>query len=826
MLRLRFIHNLKSIIWIVLVAFIPLSAYGLYWANKTGLPAEWRDTLEQEISKHGAHVEIGSLTYIPLQGFVARNVRIFAEEERENEISRLERVQLVFDNTRLARGEFKISKVQLRNARLSLPVDTMNPAGESLHFSNIYGTILMSGKRRIEARDTRAKVGGINVTLNARLLTKAYEGHDPDYDKNEGRKREFVANIINELQHWNFDEDLPPEVYVDLTGDLSDRETIKSDFRIEAPSLEKKQYSLKEFKASGTLDSDLLTINSFSAIDGRGSLDGHADYHLEAREGRFDIDSSIDIPRLLKSWLSTPLKLEFLIGGKQQIHAAGTFDLNDLKAPVIQATGHAVCDSALFRGISFDSMETWFSYQNGDLFLRDLVFHHPDGTAKGKALIKGKKVMLSLHSTLPPSLYKPLFKGKPLEEIIPAFTENDNPEIDITLEGSFMIGDRFSWQYSGSGFLKNYSYKGVPVKFATCSFDLDHKALDFHDGTVTFDYSDYKMRKDFNGPNESTTKVGRIRYEGEDTKLVRVEGVEGVFWAAPMVRFFAPDIADNLEQYRFHRPPNLSGSGVVDVTPQGRTNLTVKFSSPASADYEFLGENLTLTNPSATVSIKNKNVRVSGLSVEAFGGDVSGSFKNSGSSELTGEIKWSKVGIPGLSSTYDFDMKGGGDITGRLEFSLLNGDINSMNGKGLVALEDGELFSVPIFGPLSTPMSAVLGKKRAGFQSAKAAFCTFTIRNGVFRTRDFQTRTSSIQFTGDGSVGLSDKELDFTIRLNARGLLGIITLPLRPFAGLFQFRGTGQLKDAEWKNVGFTSPPKEQNEILLTPPPKATIVEE
>ena len=824
MFRPRFLHNLRSILWIFCAAFIPLAIFGLYWANNIGLPANWRNALEQEISKHGAYVEIGSLTYIPLQGFVARDLRIFAEAERENEISRLERVQLVFDNTRLAGGEFKLSKVQLRNASLSLPVDTKQPAGESLHFSQIYGTIYMSGKGRIEARDTRAKVGGIDISLNARLFTKSSEGHDPDYDKDEGRRREFVANILNELQHWNFNEESPPKVYVDLTGDLSDRETIKANFHIEAPSMEKKEYALENLQASGLLDNNLLTISDFSANDDRGTLEGHADYQLEAREGRIDIDSSINIPKLLESWLSIPAKLELLAGGKQQIQAAGTFDLKDLGAPVVRLTGHAKCDSIRFRGISFDSLDSWFSFQNGSLFLRDMVFTRPDGRAKGKVLIEGKDVRLALRSTFPAKLYKPLFIGKPLEKIISNFSENKDPRIDLNLEGSFKLGDRFSWKYTGSGVLRNYSYKGVPVKRAACSFNLDHSALDFYDGTVTFDYSKYPLRKTFNGPLQAKAKVSRIRYEGAD-KLVRVESVEGNFWAAPMVRFFAPKIADGLEQYRFHRPPKLSGSGIVDVTPQGRTNLTVNFSSPGQADYKFLGKNLTLSKPSASVVIKNDNVKISNLTVEAFGGDVSGNFLQSGKSKLSGEIQWSKLGMNGLSSTYGFDMDGGGDLTGRMDFSLIGGEVSSMEGEGLVALEDGELFSVPIFGPLSPVMSAVLGNKR-GVQKARAAFATFNIRKGILRTRDFQTRTNSIQFTGDGSIGLEEKDIDFTIRLNARGFLGIITLPLRPFAGLFQFRGTGPIADAEWENVHFTSPPEEQNELLLAPPPKATIVEE
>ena len=78
---------------------------------------------------------------------------------------------------------------------------------------------------------------------------------------------------------------------------------------------------------------------------------------------------------------------------------------------------------------------------------------------------------------------------------------------------------------------------------------------------------------------------------------------------------------------------------------------------------------------------------------------------------------------------------------------------------------------------------------------------------------------------GDGSLNLKDLTLDMTMRMNARGLLGLLTLPLRPLYGMFQFRGTGPLSDPEWKKVLFTAPSEKQKE-LLQPAPKARVVTE
>lgn len=825
MRRLKLVHNLRTAVWLILFALIPVGAVGLYWANKTGLPDEWREAIEQEMSKHGAHVELGSLTYVPLKGFVASSVRIFAEEERTHEISRLEQIQLVLDYTSLAGGEFRLRKVELRNARLSLPVDPKNPAGESLLFTAINGTIFMPNERLIEVRNAKGKVAGVDVTLSARLLGKAPGMRGPEEDKNEGRRREMIANIINEMEHWNFDAETPPKVRLEIDGELSDKETINAAFRVNAPSIERKQHRLSNFTAEGNLSKHLLTISSFSAEDSRGAISGSADYQLVSRDGRFDMESSIDIPRLLRSWLATPVNLDLLSGGSQKFVFAGDFDLSELSEPIVNLTGHARCESIMFRGISFDSLETWFSWQDGNLFLRDLRLERPDGFAEGKVLKEDNIVRIQIDSTLPVPLYKPFFKGQPLEKIIEDFTVNENASCELSIEGSFDTEDRFAWSYRGRGSITNTSYRGVPILATDCSFIVNHHELDFYDGSVTFDYSDYPLRKAYAGPTSATASIGRIRYDGA-SKTVGIEAVKGDIWASPMIRMFAPKIADDLEQYRFHRPPSLSGSGVVDVTPQGRTDLTISFKTPGQADYEFLGENVTFSAPSAVVGIDGSDVSISDMEAEAFGGAVAGKFRHREGGRLSGEISWSGLAMPALASTYGFELKGGGDFTGRLEFSITRGDIPSMKGDGLMALENAELFSVPVFGPLSGVISKVVDDKRAGFQQAKSAFCTFAIREGVLSTRDFQTSTSSVKFTGDGAVNLSERTIDFTIRLNTRGLLGLITLPLRPFYGLFQFRGSGPLKEPTWENVHFTSPPEEQSDLLLAPPPKARIVPE
>lgn len=823
MWRRHLLRNLRTAFFIAVAILIVFASGGLWWANRTGLPENWRATIENELGKQGANLTIDSLSYVPFRGLIADGVRIFSDKERHKEVSRLERVVLDFNKTDLLNGKFRLTKVELSDARLSMPLDPENPDATQLEITGLNGTVLMPGGRLLEVREVRGQIAGIDVVLGARMLGYRQEQTESKDDPDEGKRREIAARIIRELSQWNFDADSPPVLRLFAEGDLSDKSTLDIRMGLRTGIMEKNGHTLSEVSARATLLGNLLTITSLKANDSRGELEGHVDYDIQTGEGRFNINSGLEIPTLLREWFDLPPIPEIVFGGKQKIEAAGEFKTVPDRKPDIHVTGTVRCDSVLLKGVTFESVESDFSWKDGDLYLRDVVLTRPDGTATGKALIQGPLVQLALHSTFPADVYLPLFHDQPLEQVLKDFGKLDGARADVRLEGGFDRRDRHSWAYTGRGSLEHMTFRGVPVAAANCSFALSHHELDFHDGTVVFNYDQYPLRNTYGGPARGTAKVGRIRYD-PTPRHVEIHNVEGNFWAAPLVRLFAPEIADTLEVYRFHHPPALKGSGIVDVTPQQRTDLSIRFSTDRSADYKFLGKNLTLARPSGEVLIHGSRVAVKNLKTSAFGGPILADFLYS-NGRLEGEASWTQLGLPEVASAYDFPLNGGGTTTGRIEFSCTNGRIETLNGNGLIGLEKAELFSVPMFGPLSTLVAAALNDRRAGHERAKDAFLTFGIHKGILSSNDFRTTTSSLVFTGDGNIDLATRDIDLTVRMNARGFLGLITLPLRPLYGLFQFHGTGPMKDTHWKSELFTTPPEEQNRTLLSPP-KARPVQE
>lgn len=815
--RLHLTRNLRTAAFLIMLFAAIAAPTGIWWLNRSGLPNSWRATIEGEIAKQGAHISIAALSYNPFRGIVASKVKVYEDASRKKEIANLESIIIDLDKTKLARGEVQLAKIELKDAGLTLAVRPDDPNSELLEIRNASGTLLMPGERRLEIQDAIGNISGVEVNLNATIIGYQQTAATPPNEDQLGRRRELIAKIIKQLNTWHFDPASPPRLGIYLEGDANKHESFRAKLTLEAEHIEKNHHTLNSLKAEAELADNLLTITSLKATDKAGELDARADYDIEKREGRFDLISSVEIPSLISAWLNIRQPDGLKVKGPQQLDANGKFQLKPDGPPHIEATGRACLQSLFFRDTRFDSFSGTFAKLGQKFFLKDIIITRPDGEATGKLLIDGPIRRVAIESTFPAKVFQPFFIGQPLAKVINDFSERKGAKCHVTLEGTSNAEDRRAWHYEGKAAVEKMNFRGVPLRSAACDLRLNHRELDFSNGKVVFNYRDYPLRNAYNGKSSGTAEIERIRYDASE-KIVEVVNVRGPFWAAPLVRLFAPKVADSLEAYRFHQPPNIRGSGKVDVTPAGRTSLDIDFDSDSAANYIFLGKDITLTKPSATIGIRDRRVLIDNLKAGTFNGQVKSRYDFPGDGKLIGEMSWNSLSIPELSKTYDLNMKGGGEITGRIGFTMTNRNVTTMNGEGLLAMEKTELFSVPMFGPLSPVVSTVLNNRNAGFEHAGNAFCNFTIRNGILSTRDFNTSTKSLSFNGDGSVNLDTHAFDMTMRMNARGLLGIITLPLKPFYGMFQFRGTGQLKNPTWESVMFSPPPNDRQEVQQAAP--------
>ncbi len=464
-------------------------------------------------------------------------------------------------------------------------------------------------------------------------------------------------------------------------------------------------------------------------------------------------------------------------------------------------------------------------FQLEHLDISNIALDHQLGQLKGGIQLKEALILYQLESTLPPTIWKPFFPGQPLEKVLEDFQGSSASRHFVNLTGRADLNDMFNWAVQGTGKVENVRYRDVPVFSATTQLDLKHNHLNFSEINIDFDYRDYELYKTYKTTERGPVQCKSVTYDHE-AGIVGIHDLRGYLFPVPLLRMFALPVAKTLEEYRFHQAPPLAAEGNIDVRNQSLTRLNVEIQGAKALDWKFLGKPTTFSQVRSKLLITGEAVTLNQLSAEVFGGDCAGSVVAhiNGSKKFTADLRWNGLRMKNIAETHAFKEKGYGTLTGRINLAGVASDTSTLNGEGLCSLEKGELFAVPMFGPLSPIISAVLGDRRAGFERAKDAFCNFTITKGVIHTNDFATQTSNMKFTGNGDVDLNKDTIDMTMRMNARGILGIITLPLQPIIkGLFQFHGQGAMKEPKWEHVIFSTPPDEEKEALLRSTPLRAI---
>ena len=100
--------------------------------------------------------------------------------------------------------------------------------------------------------------------------------------------------------------------------------------------------------------------------------------------------------------------------------------------------------------------------------------------------------------------------------------------------------------------------------------------------------------------------------------------------------------------------------------------------------------------------------------------------------------------------------------------------------------------------PYGVSVNAIL--PGSGYSIARTATCTFTIKDGVFHTNDFEAQGKLFSMLGHGDVHFVDDKLDFSIRMDMHGAAGVL---LTPMYKLFEYEGTGSAKHPDWHPKRF-----------------------
>jgi hypothetical protein len=212
-------------------------------------------------------------------------------------------------------------------------------------------------------------------------------------------------------------------------------------------------------------------------------------------------------------------------------------------------------------------------------------------------------------------------------------------------------------------------------------------------------------------------------------------------------------------------------------------------------DYVFLGKTLPFDHISARLLFTRDRLQINDVRGALLAGTLRGNTDISlapNDAHYRASISVSEINFPRLTDLYYNYKTAEGVLSATYDFTGVGSDSRAMHGRGRVEVSNGNVFAIPIFGPLSGILNHIV--PGSGYSIAHKATANLNIENGIIHTDDFEAASALFSMLGHGDIHFLDDKLDFSLRLNMKGP-GVL---LTPVYKLFEYAGEGSLKKPDW----------------------------
>ena len=248
----------------------------------------------------------------------------------------------------------------------------------------------------------------------------------------------------------------------------------------------------------------------------------------------------------------------------------------------------------------------------------------------------------------------------------------------------------------------------------------------------------------------------------------------------------------------------------------------VEVRAPGRVDLKVLSRTWPLDQLAGTVKTAGEGFVGTG-GAQLFGGKFGASldFPKAGSMAHGGSLVLQNVPFTSLAEVLDPSRHTEGRLTGSFSYRIPSPDPGSLEGKGEFKLEDGNIFALPLLGPLSSVLNALIPGENIGYSVARTAAATFQVAGGKVILPDFSAATTAFKLKVAGEVDYLKDRVEFLARVNLNGAPGMLLFPV---SKLFEYAADGTMADPAWHPRFFVGPfrSKPGVEIPLEREPRAS----
>jgi len=752
---------------------------GGYYLARRGFGREWRYRVVEELHKRGVEAQIGRLTLDPFRGLVAKNVRIFDYRNRENTLALISEVSLDINYAALIHHEPFLNALDVRDAQITFPVKTAEGKASRAQLTNLRAHIYFPPEQ-IYVSQAEGIFCGIRVSAKGQLIKRADYQPSASITPEEWQQRLSLAQrVVTELQKFNFPAG-PPTLQLKFSGDVAELENARVEATLRGERLQRGSYEIDNLSAAAEWNNQRLDVGHCEWSDGKGTFAGRGDWHREGNIAQFQIHSTLD----LKSFLDA-----FGVGGPMsdvEFHSPPLLEIiGSIKLSSEQfqpdMIGHAVFGQFTYKKMPFSELSGDFSWDGKRTFVRELRVRHQTGQLRADLFDAPNDFRLNLESTISPEAVRPLVPPQ-ANEFLREWQWQRSPTIRMTIRGT--DHDPESWQGDGTVALGRTRFRGTWMNGASAR-------IHFADGGITCE--DIQVTR-----NEGTGS-GSFTYDFKKHE-VRISNVRSSLYPAEAIFWIDPKTSKTVAPYKFRRPPNAVANGVYQFRGGKNTRLEIKVDGASGMDYVFLGKTLPFDHVSAQLLFTKDRLQISDVRADLLAGTLRGDADISlarNDPRYRARLSVGEINFPRLTDLYFKYKTAQGLLRGTYEFNGLGSDWRTMRGSGKVEVSNGDVFAIPIFGPLSGILNHIV--PGSGYSIAHKANAKFTVENGIIHTEDFEAAGSLFSMLGNGDIHFLDDKLDFNLRLDMKGP-GIV---LTPMYKLFEYAGEGSLKKPDWHPKRF-----------------------
>jgi hypothetical protein len=552
----------------------------------------------------------------------------------------------------------------------------------------------------------------------------------------------------------------------------------------------------------GNWHAPMLAITNLQADLYDGKLDARARVNVETRVLKGTIVSDIDLHKTEHilteggrnwlqqySWAQPPM----VIGDVSLVLPGWTNRHPDWRGEVqrsLALDGELTLNrGGAFRGITFNSARSHFTYTNMVWCLSNLFATRPEGYIDAFYLSndRTKDFYWRISSTLNPAIVRPLLEPQQ-QRGLDFFRFTQPPNINGEIWGRWHDPARTAFK----------------ARIAATNFTFRGESVDDFRGLAQFTNQFLLLTEGRLRHGTQHLSADALGADFVAKKLYLTNGF-GVADAQMVARAIGPNIVRVVEPYQFSRPPTARVNGVIPLERESDADLHFqisggpfhwwKFNIPLiSGEVHWVGEQLTLANLRADFY----GGKASGVAAFDFR-SVHGADYHFAVSTTNALLKFLVPDVFGRTNTLD------GFLTGNLVVTNANvEDPNSMRGYGFAELRDGFIWDIPIFGALSPALDSLM--PGLGSSRASAGSATFTVTNGIIHSDNLEIRSPTLRMQYRGNI-------DFDGRLNARveaellrdvWLIGpVMSTIFWPVSKVFEYKVTGSLGQPKLDPVYF-----------------------